>query len=146
MRDGLADDLRGAGVVLKSKQRVVRTGARTPQPKALLTHQRRHLFAVEVIGIGGGAGDVKVHVDGEAGDAVDADVGDGFVPAHVLVKFGAQAEGDGDSVDGGRFLGRLVEAGEVRPHQHQFARMEVIAVGDDLFFGIAHGTGIDKAA
>ena len=68
------------------------------------------------------------------------------MPTDLVVEFGAQAEGDGGGVDGVGFLRRLVETGEIRPHQHQFARMEVIAVGGDLFFGIAHGTGIDKAA
>ena len=68
------------------------------------------------------------------------------MPTDLVVEFGAQAEGDGGGVDGVGFLRRLIETGEVRPNQHEFARAEVGAVGGGLLFGCADGARIDKAA
>ena len=145
-RDGLGDDLRGAGVGFKGKERVVRAGAAAPNAEALLAYQRADLLAVEVIGISRSRGDVKANIHGEPGHAVHGDVGDGFVPADLVVEFGAQAEGNGGGVDGVGFFRRLVETGEIRPNQHQLACAEVSAVGNRLLFGGADGARIDKAA
>ena len=145
-RDGLGDDLRGAGVGFKGKERVVRAGAAAPNAEALLAYQRADLLAVEVIGISRSRGDVKANIHGEPGHAVHGDVGDGLVPTDLVVEFGAQAEGDGGGVDGVGFLRRLVKTGKVRPNQHQLACAEVGAVGGGLLFGRADGARIDKAA
>src|SRR5690606_7682087 len=83
----------------------------------------------------------------DAGDAVDRDVGQGFVPADGLVDLGAQAEGAGHCVGGLGGAGGGVPGLEVGPDEHQLAGAEAVAVGDGSFLvGALPGTGVDEGA
>ncbi|MNP00708.1 hypothetical protein D3C76_925030 [compost metagenome] len=90
---------------------------------------------------------IPKHVGTDAGDAVDGDVGQGFVPAHLLVNFGAQAKGacDGRGFHGG--VGGGVPVLEVRPDHHHFTGTKILAVGDRFFLGLAvPGTDVVEGA
>jgi hypothetical protein len=98
---GVGQHLGGAGVALESEQRIVAAGARAPEPETVTAHQRGHGGGVEQAGIGGRVLQVPVHVLAQAGDAVDADVGQGLVPADLLVDLGPQTQRAGHGRGGG---------------------------------------------
>lgn len=86
---GVGLHLCSSGVVLKRKQRVIGTGAATPEVKATLVDQRRDFVAIEVVGVGGRVLQVPERIGTDTGDAIYRDVGKGFVPAGFLIDLGA---------------------------------------------------------
>lgn len=73
--DGIRQYLPGAGVVFKRPDGIGATGAGTPETIAAVANQRGDLVAVEIIGVGGGGLQISEDAVGNAGDAVNVDVG-----------------------------------------------------------------------
>lgn len=147
---GVGQHLGGAGVALESEQRIVAAGARAPEPETVTAHQRGHGGGVEQTGVGGRVLQVPVHVLAQAGNTVDADVGQGLVPADLLVDLGPQTQRAGHGRGGGRGIGVWVPADEVRPDSHQFASAEVLpirdGIGDRLAMPLAASTSVSSTA
>src|SRR5690606_24625743 len=100
---------------------------------------------VEVSGVSGGVLQIPEDVAVDAGDAVDGDVGQSFVPAYGLVNLGAQAQSPGDGIGAVSAAGDGVPGFEVGPDEHQLAGAECITVGHRrLFVSTVPGAGVDK--
>ena len=88
----VGNHLRRTGVVLKRKQRILATGAVAPEAEAIFTDQGGNACLVEQVGTGAGLLQIPEDRGGNAGHAVNANVGRGFVPAGFGVDFCPQAQ------------------------------------------------------
>ncbi|MNP15059.1 hypothetical protein D3C76_1073990 [compost metagenome] len=138
---GVRQHLGGAGVVLERKQRIGAAGARAPEAVAALVDEGGDVVLVEVVGVGGRVLQVPEDVGGDAGHAVDRDVGEGLVPADLLIELRAQAQGHGNGRRRPGGVGGGVPALEVRPDHHDLASAEALDVGDGLFLGLGAAGG-----
>ncbi len=93
--DGVSQYLRGAGVVFKGKQWIVTEATGTPEAEAVFADQRGDIVLVQQPRIGCRVLQIPEHISRNAGDAIHAHVGQGFVPAGLFVNFGTQAKRTG---------------------------------------------------